>query len=110
MMQLKVPLLSFIIQKGKCYNCKINISYQYPIVEFLTGFLFILSYLFIFPINPIESLFFSIISGLLLCIALIDYKYFIIPLSLVISILIINLGYITFFSSKLLQTLLPTSI
>tara|TARA_Y100000994_G_scaffold228811_1_gene213346 strand:+ start:77 stop:589 length:513 start_codon:yes stop_codon:yes gene_type:complete len=68
------------------------------------GFLCILSYLFIFPINPIESLFFSIISGLLLCIALIDYKYFIIPLSLVISLLIINIGYISFFSSKLFYT------
>ncbi len=99
-----IPLVSFILQNGKCHNCRINISYQYPLIEFLMGFLCILSYLFIFPINPIESLFFSIISGLLLCIALIDYKYFIIPLSLVISLLIINIGYISFFSSKLFYT------
>ena len=96
-----VPLFSFIIQKGRCFNCKKNISFQYPIIEILTGMLFILSYLYIFPYNPLESLFFSIISGLLLSIAVIDYKYFIIPLSLILTLLIINIIYITFFSSKL---------
>ncbi len=96
-----IPLLSFLIQKGKCFNCKINISYQYPIIECLTGWLFVLSYYYVYPINPIESIFFCIISGLLLSIALIDYKFFVIPLSLIITILIINTIFIIFFSNKL---------
>jgi len=31
-----IPLLSFILLKGKCSNCKNNISLRYPMVELLT--------------------------------------------------------------------------
>ena len=90
-----IPLLSFIIQKGKCFNCNSTISIQYPIIEFLLGFICLFSHNFLlFP----ESIFFVIISGLLICIIVIDYKYFIIPLELIISILIICIPYILFFS------------
>ena len=34
-----VPLVSFIILKGKCHYCGAKISWQYPIVEVITGFL-----------------------------------------------------------------------
>jgi prepilin signal peptidase PulO-like enzyme (type II secretory pathway) len=34
-----VPVISFIIQKGKCLNCKTSISVIYPIVELLSGLL-----------------------------------------------------------------------
>lgn len=33
-----IPLLSFIIQRGKCRHCYHTISWQYPIVETITGF------------------------------------------------------------------------
>jgi len=35
------PIVSFIIQKGKCRSCKNPISFQYPIVELLSGLAFI---------------------------------------------------------------------
>lgn len=35
-----IPLLSYIIQGGKCRNCKAKISPMYPIVELVTGLLF----------------------------------------------------------------------
>ncbi len=35
-----IPVLSFIIQKGKCSNCQAIISWRYPAVELLTGILF----------------------------------------------------------------------
>lgn len=35
-----IPLISFIILRGKCSQCKTAISWQYPIVELLTGILF----------------------------------------------------------------------
>lgn len=35
-----IPLLSFILLKFRCRNCKEKISYQYPLVEFFTGLLF----------------------------------------------------------------------
>jgi leader peptidase (prepilin peptidase)/N-methyltransferase len=39
-----VPLLGFLLLRGKCANCKSPISWRYPLVEFLTAFLFWVSY------------------------------------------------------------------
>ncbi|MCX6806956.1 MAG: prepilin peptidase [Candidatus Berkelbacteria bacterium] len=39
-----IPIISFILQGGKCRNCKKSISWQYPLVEFLTGFVFAILY------------------------------------------------------------------
>ena len=41
-----VPLISFVILRGKCSQCGQNISWRYPLVEFITGFLFILNFMF----------------------------------------------------------------
>jgi len=38
-----IPVLSFILLGGKCRNCKRSISWQYPIVELITGVLFVLT-------------------------------------------------------------------
>jgi len=35
-----LPVISFLIQKGKCRNCQSHISWRYPVVELLTGVLF----------------------------------------------------------------------
>jgi len=40
-----IPLLSYIILKGRCRNCKAKISLQYPLVEFITSALLVLAYL-----------------------------------------------------------------
>ena len=34
-----IPIISFLIQKGRCHNCKNRISFQYPVIEAITGFL-----------------------------------------------------------------------
>ena len=36
-----IPLISFIIQNGKCKKCKKSISLVYPFTELITGFLFL---------------------------------------------------------------------
>ena len=36
-----IPLLSWVLQGGKCRGCKTPISIQYPLVELLTGVLFL---------------------------------------------------------------------
>jgi leader peptidase (prepilin peptidase) / N-methyltransferase len=36
-----VPVLSFLIQRGKCRRCQARISPLYPIMEFITGALFV---------------------------------------------------------------------
>ena len=40
-----IPVLSYILLRGKCYFCKEKISIQYPIVELITMFAFAASYL-----------------------------------------------------------------
>jgi leader peptidase (prepilin peptidase)/N-methyltransferase len=40
-----IPVLSWIILRGKCRNCGAKISPRYAIVELLTGLFFVLSYL-----------------------------------------------------------------
>lgn len=39
-----IPIISFIIQKGKCRNCKSKLSSFYLFTEFFTGILFAVSY------------------------------------------------------------------
>lgn len=36
-----IPILSWLILKGQCRNCKAPISIQYPVIEALTGLLFV---------------------------------------------------------------------
>lgn len=40
-----IPVLSYILLKGKCYFCKESISIQYPMIELATMLLFAFSYL-----------------------------------------------------------------
>ena len=39
-----IPLLSFILLKGECRKCKSKISLQYPLVEFVTSVLILITY------------------------------------------------------------------
>lgn len=39
-----VPVLSFLLQGGKCRYCGVKLSWQYPLVEFATGVLFLLAF------------------------------------------------------------------
>lgn len=50
-----IPLLSYLCLRGKCAFCKEHISWQYPIVELLTGLVFV--GLFIKYCNPIDPIF-----------------------------------------------------
>lgn len=50
-----IPVLSYMFLRGKCAFCKEHISIQYPIVELLTGFIFV--GLFIKTCTPFDELF-----------------------------------------------------
>ena len=90
-----IPLVSWLIQRGRCKNCETSISIRYLLVEFTTAILFIVF------INSSPSfyssnsdlffnIFFSwIFLSLLICIALIDIDSLWIPQGL------INFGFLT---------------
>ena len=69
---MNIPLLSYVILGGKCYFCKTHISFQYPIVEFITGVFFLLIFLkFGFGI---DALFYLIAFSILLVMSVCDIK------------------------------------
>jgi len=39
-----IPVLGWLLLRGKCRNCRLAISPMYPVVEFLTGALFVANY------------------------------------------------------------------
>lgn len=39
-----IPVISFLIQKGKCRNCKKNLPISYLLIEVVTGLLYLISY------------------------------------------------------------------
>jgi leader peptidase (prepilin peptidase)/N-methyltransferase len=40
-----IPVISYVVQRGKCKSCGGDISIQYPLVELLTALIFLLIYL-----------------------------------------------------------------
>ena len=72
-----VPIFSYLFQKGKCKNCKSKISLFYPIFEFTSGLLFMISYL----IYDFHIEFFIAITfiSMLLIVIISDYQTMIIP-------------------------------
>ena len=72
-----IPLLSYILLKGRCRNCGSKISIQYPIVELLTGIIYLIIYL-IYGLS-IQSLIYIILSSALIIIAFIDLNEMIVP-------------------------------
>lgn len=85
-----IPILSFLIQSGKCRRCASSISHQYPIVEFGTGLIFALIAYHFIPILYISYwsfilllILYSFIFSLLIVISVYDIKHKIIPDKLV---------------------------
>ena len=72
-----LPILSYIILKGKCRSCRKPISPQYLIVEALTGYLFV-EYFILFGFS-VEYFFYLTFTCLLLVSTWVDFKWQIIP-------------------------------
>ena len=77
-----IPILSFIFLKGKCKHCRQKISAFYPVFEFLTGLLFVISYIIFGPTK--EFLLAITFVSLLIIIVVSDYEFMIIEDSVLI--------------------------
>lgn len=93
-----IPLLSFLLLRGQCRDCGDKISWQYPMLEFLTGILFVLvGYLFFSLADQSAWLETAWLLGIVSCfvvIAAYDLRYMEIP---VILLVISALGTLLFF-------------
>jgi len=88
-----IPLISYILLKGRCRNCKSKISIQYPIVELLTGLIYLIIYL-AYGLS-VQTLIYIVLSSALVIIAFIDLHEQIVPD--VISLPGIVIGFIISF-------------
>ncbi len=94
-----VPLLSFVIQGGRCRSCKANLDFQYPASELIAGFvavwtpIMVKSYLALVPEANvwIVSAIWILIFWTFLLLALIDFRLHIIPDELNIFLVILGL-------------------
>ncbi len=77
-----VPILSWIMLKGKCRYCGEKISYRYALIELLTGILFLLIYN-IYGYN-IQTIYYLIFISMLIIITFIDIDHYIITDCLII--------------------------
>ena len=76
-----IPILSWVILKGKCAYCGEKISSRYPFIEFLTGVLAVLVYLKTKQIDIFYFVNFGVFATLL-ALSVIDLDYKAVPDSL----------------------------
>jgi leader peptidase (prepilin peptidase)/N-methyltransferase len=72
-----IPIVSWLVLRGRCSACGERISIQYPIVELLVGLLWLAAYL---DFGPTFTAFrVAVFATVLLGIGMTDAKYFLIP-------------------------------
>src|SRR6266567_2353631 len=74
-----VPLVSFILLSARCRDCGEKISWQYPVVEAVTGLIFALIGNYFFNILDFstwtQAAYYLIIFSILMIIFVYDFKY-----------------------------------
>ncbi len=80
-----IPVISYLIQKGKCRHCGISISTQYPLVEIftalLTGFI---AFEFGFSWQALLAM---VLAWSLIALAMIDFKTMLLPDNITLPVL-----------------------
>ncbi|MEA2065906.1 MAG: prepilin peptidase [Thermotogota bacterium] len=85
-----IPVISYLILKGKCRYCEQRISPRYPVVETLTALAFVLNS-FYFPLY--QSLALCLVASGLIIVSFIDIELMIIPDT---GLIITGIGAATF--------------
>jgi leader peptidase (prepilin peptidase) / N-methyltransferase len=84
-----IPLASFLVQRARCRGCSVRLSWQYPLVEVISGLLFVAVFALDKPL--LESIYLIAIFSILLVIAVYDMRHQIIPDGLVALLSILSL-------------------
>lgn len=91
-----MPILSYILQLGKCRSCEAKLTLQYPMVELITGIIFVSVpyYFFVYQTTYFIGLSSAWLAGYstlwilvfigLLSLGLIDYRKYLVPDELII--------------------------
>ena len=91
-----VPIASFVALRARCRYCKRPISWQYPLVEVLSGLLFAFSFYYLASLGILQLstlLFYFFVLAIFLVVAVVDLKYSLIPTSFVYLASLVVLFY-----------------
>ena len=109
-----IPLLSFVLTRGKCRYCNKKISLQYPLVELTTGLLFLLIFnqfsvsnlaITTHAYQFLDSFFYLVIISFLIVIFVYDLKHYLILDKVIFPAIILAFVY-RFFDNSFLNSLL----
>jgi leader peptidase (prepilin peptidase)/N-methyltransferase len=85
-----IPVLSYLLLRGRCRACKEHISLRYPSVELVSGVLYVLLWFKLGFSIPFAA--YAALTSTLLTVALIDYDHKIIPNNITLPGIVIGLG------------------
>lgn len=88
-----VPILSFLWLRGQCRYCHKKVSPQYPFIEALTGFSFLLSYVYFAGYDWSYLIWIWYIASSLIVIFVYDIKFFLIPDKVLFPAILVSLFY-----------------
>jgi prepilin signal peptidase PulO-like enzyme (type II secretory pathway) len=87
------PVLSFVWLGGKCRYCHEKVSWQYPVVELVTGGMFLLVALTVPWASFIFLAYLLYITASLIVIFIYDVKHYLIPDAVLFPAIIVTIGY-----------------
>jgi leader peptidase (prepilin peptidase) / N-methyltransferase len=103
-----IPVFSFLFLRGRCRYCKTKLSSFYPLIEIVTGALFVLTALQLSNMYEvlgmeymIAALYYLFIISVLIVIFFIDLKHGIIPFPVIVPAIIVSFFYLLFFENSL---------
>ncbi|HMB17613.1 MAG TPA: prepilin peptidase [Candidatus Paceibacterota bacterium] len=113
-----IPLVSFFIQRGRCRGCGHKISWQYPVVEFLSGLIFsvvpffLVNFYDVFS-SPLDKRVFFVLAGLWilvflvwLLISVIDIRHYLVPNELNITLGVLGV-FVVLLKMRVAEFVLP---
>jgi leader peptidase (prepilin peptidase)/N-methyltransferase len=76
---LNIPLITWLVLRGRCANCRAPIAFRYFLVELLTALAFVLCWLVFGPRSPALAVVGCLLLAGFIAATFIDFEHFIIP-------------------------------
>jgi prepilin signal peptidase PulO-like enzyme (type II secretory pathway) len=112
-----IPIFSYWLLKGKCRYCQAAIHWHYPLVELLTGIVFvtIVHFFSTIPCDPYVdrssiTLFILLFASTLIAVTVTDFKEKLIPHEITYPMVLVGIGFSQFFRNDLFGSLIGVGV
>ncbi|MBP6747759.1 prepilin peptidase [bacterium] len=112
-----IPIFSYWLLKGKCRYCQAAIHWHYPLVELLTGIVFvtIVHFFSTIPCDPYVdrssiTLFILLFASTLIAVTVTDFKEKLIPHEITYPMVLVGIGFSQFFRNDLFGSLIGIGV